>query len=136
MTVLALAGAAAGGCGGDGSGGSASDEVKAATKDYLTGLAAGNGQRACGQMTAGAQKEAIEAVTAAYPESPELTCPQAITELSQDVAPDSKRAMLNPAFQAVEVDGGRAEARVKALHQTVRLERAGDDWKVAHGVSG
>ena len=133
-TLLAIVGAAAAaGCGGDE--GSDSDRVTKVAEDYLSSFAAGNGVRACAEMTKQAQAAAVSAVTAAFPESAELSCAQAVKELSQDVAPESKRAMLNPEVVKVDVSGDRAQARLKGLGQPLRLERVEDDWKVARGIS-
>jgi hypothetical protein len=135
LTIAATALAAAG-CGGDGGGGGTDAEVRKAVEDYLTALAAGNGRRACDQLTPGAQKEAVEIVTAAFADSGDIDCEQAIEELSRDAGQDTKRTILNPEVSEVEVDGDTATARVKGLSEPARLSRVGDGWKVSRNVTG
>jgi hypothetical protein len=128
IVALALAAAIAG-CGGD-DGADDADEVRQVTRDYLTALAAGNGRRACEQLTEQARREAIETVTAAFLDAEDVTCEEAIAELSADIAEDRKRALLNPEISDVEIEGDRAEVRVKSVNGSTTLSRVGDAWRV------
>ncbi len=137
LTLLALLAAAAGAGGGGGDeGGGDEDEVRRVARDYLTGLAAGNGRRACGSMTEAAQKAAVETVTAAFPDSPEVTCEQAVEDLSADMDPTRKRALLNPEFREVEVSGDRATVAIKGAEGSAVLARTGDQWRVTRSDVG
>ena len=138
MTILALAAMAlAAGCGGDGNGGGGPDaQVTKAVEDYVTAVAAGNGRRACDQMTSGAQKEAVEIVTAAFTDSGGIGCEEAIGELSKDAAPESKKAMLNPEISDVEIEGDKATAKVKGLSEPAQLAKVDDAWKLSRALTG
>lgn len=129
LLAIACAGVAAG-CGGDDGGGD-DEQVRDVVRDYLTGLAAGNGDRACAQLTEEARKELVSEVTAAFPDPPELSCEEAVVDLSQDIAPIDKRKFLNPEVTKVSVDGDRATVTVKGLDGPTTLARDGDDWRIA-----
>lgn len=131
LALLALAAAAAaGGCGGDGGSGD-EDEIRRVARDYLSGLAAGNGRRACAQMTDSARKAAVDLVTGAFANAPDVTCEQAVEDLSADIAPDRKQALLNPKVREVEIDGDAARVIVEGVTGSTQLTRDGDAWRVA-----
>ena len=133
LTALALACTAAAGCGGD-DGESAEDQVRKTVRDYLTALAAGTGDRACPALTAEAQAQAVEEVTASFAMAPDLSCKQAIRELSVDLEPADERVLLNPKVRKVSVRGDRATAEVERLAEPVPLRRVDDDWRVAQST--
>ena len=131
LTLLAIVAAGlAAGCGGGDDGGGDEGDVRKAAEDYLTAVAAGNGERACGQLTPVAQKEAVDTVTAALPDV-DYDCSEAITELSGDLPPDRKRALLNPDISEVTIAGDSAQVRVQGLPAPTTLSRLEGDWKVA-----
>ncbi len=132
LTLLAIAttGLAASACGGDDKGGD-EDQVRSATKEFVTGLAAGNGRRTCAQMTTAARKEVVDTVTAAYPDPELADCEPAIEALSEDIESERKQAMLNPRFAKVEIVGDSAEVTVKGVTGKTKLSRVDGDWQVA-----
>jgi hypothetical protein len=137
LTILAVAGAAAAaGCGGGDGGGDDEERITRVVDDYLTALASGNGERACAQLTPGAQKEAVETVTAAFPDAGGMSCEDAIAELSADTDQRRKETMLNPKVEDVAVSGDSATARVKGLSGTARLQRVEDAWKLIRNLTG
>lgn len=131
MTALAIACTAAIGCGGGEGGDSPDEQVRKAARDYLTALAAGNGRRACATLTEEAKEQAVEEVTAAFATAPEMTCAQAVRELSVDLVPADERVLLNPKVGKVSVRGDRATVEVDRLTRPVPMQRVGDVWRVA-----
>lgn len=134
MTALAIVCTAAAGCGGDDGGDSAEEQVRKAVRDYLTALAAGNGQRACATLTEEAKEQAVEEVVGAFANAPEIDCAQAVEELSVDLAPADERVLLNPKVGRVAVRDDRATAQVDRLARPVPLRRVGDRWRVAQST--
>jgi hypothetical protein len=129
LTASALACAVLAGCGGDDEDGP-EEQVRKATRDYLTALASGNHERACSTLSAEAQEQAVEEVNAAYPDPVELSCGDAIQELSADIAPESKRTLLNPKVRAVTIRGDRATAEVEKVEPAVPLRQVEETWRV------
>ncbi len=134
LTGLALASAVAAGCGGDDGGSSPEDEVRKAVRDYLTAVASGNHERACSTLTAEAQEELVEVVTAAFADPERISCGDALQELSADVSPEDKKLLLNPRVGKVSIQGDRATAEVERLAQPTPLTRIKDDWRVTRST--
>lgn len=129
--LLALACLLAAGCGGGG--GNEEEAVRKVLRDYLTGIAAANGERACAQLTETAREEVVETVTAAFPGDGGLSCEEAVAELSADLAPGRKSALLNPVFREVSITGDKAEVAVKGLDGAAELTRVDGEWRVVRG---
>jgi ketosteroid isomerase-like protein len=111
------------GCGG---GPSANDQITSAVTDYYKAFAAGDGAKACDQLTNEA-KQQLQTSTRAS------SCPVAIARAKS--RPDIKRytARFKDAKVAgVSRSGDTATARVRALGVTaaVPLRKEGDAWKI------
>lgn len=131
LTLLGIVGTAlAAGCGG-GDGDDDDAAVRRLVGDYATAIGAGNGDRACKTMTAPARRETVERVTAAFAQPIDIGCEEAVTELANDMSPETKRALLNPRVAAVEVGGKTAEVRLRGVRGTTRLEQVDGGWRIA-----
>ncbi|HEV3000711.1 MAG TPA: hypothetical protein VGW75_08230 [Solirubrobacteraceae bacterium] len=128
LLAIGCAGLAAG-CGGDAD--SDEEEIRRVVRDFATAVAAGNGERACRQLTGTGQRELVEAVTAAFPDPGDVGCEEAVGELSNDMAPERKTALLNPKVRDVEIVSDSAEVRLAGLGRPVRLSREDGNWQVA-----
>jgi hypothetical protein len=132
--IAAAACLAFGACGGDDEP-KPEDEVRKVVKDYLTAMASGNAERACGALTNEAQEALVEEVSNAFGGgADELSCGDALQELSADVAPEAKPVLLNPKIGKVTIEGSSATAEVEKVAGTVPLRRVGDDWRVEKSV--
>ena len=135
MIAAAAACLAFAGCGGGDDEGGPEDEVRKATRDYLTALGSGNAERACGTLTNEAQEALVDEVSSAFAgASGELSCGDALQELSADVAPEDKSILLNPKVGKVTIQGEKATAQVERIADPVPLRRVGDDWRVERGM--
>jgi hypothetical protein len=128
-TILAVACAGVAGCGGD-DGGGPEDDARTVVREYLTAVAAGNHERACGNLTNGAQEALVKEVTAAFAGSERISCNDAVRELSADLATEDKRVLLNPKIGEVSINGALATVAVDRVVGPVPLRRIGDDWRV------
>ena len=131
LTVLAIACAGAAGCGGDDDDRPAPEEqVRKAVRDYATAVGSGNAERACSTLTNEAQEQVVEEVTAAFAEPEELSCTDAVRELSADLAQEDKRILINAKAGKVNLRGDSATAEVERLAEPVALRRVGENWRV------
>jgi hypothetical protein len=134
LIVMVLGAAAAAGCGG-GDEPDSGEEARSAARSYIGALTGGDAVKACDQMTAEAQKQAIETVTAAYPDAGDLPCTEAVGDLRADLDKELRRALRKPEIVAVKVDGDRADVTVKGLNRPLRLARVDGEWKVARIIA-
>ncbi len=113
-------------CGGDDGPG-----PDAAVRDYYRALLAGDGARACAKLTDALERE-IAASAAAR--SVGGTCPDVLV-LAGGLNPDRAGDQLDGLAVDVSVDGDSARARLANpltnKGETLRLERAGGEWRIA-----
>jgi hypothetical protein len=129
-TLLAIVCTAlAAGCGGKDEP-SDEDAVRKVVGDYASAIGAGNGDRACKQMTEPGRRATVERVTAAFAQPIDIGCQEAVTELSNDLSGRTKRALLNPRVESVEVSGETASVRLRGVGGTTRLSRVDGGWRV------
>ncbi len=97
MLLFGLLGA---GCGGADTGADAA-KIKQTVTQELGDLARGDGPGACALATPTGQTELASA-------SPHKTCPEAITLVSQNLAPEVKQGLLSVKVNKVTITGGSA----------------------------
>ncbi len=117
---------AIGGCGGGGAV-SANGQVASAVKTYLSALARGNGQVACGQLTDAAVQQLIQATASAGV----TTCPAAVKEIAGQLGGDGKQKLLTATVTNVQVSGTTSIAEVRSGTNTARLSKIGGRWLIA-----
>lgn len=101
-------------------------EIATTVETYLKAIAAGNGKRACEQMSAAGQKAVAAKLAQIAPETRGAACSESIV-LYQGAYGD---AIKRPKVTSVRVNGRRATA-VGPLKQVARLERRGGRWLIA-----
>jgi hypothetical protein len=125
VLVAALA-VAATGCGK-----SEEDKAKSAVEDYLEAVSNGDGDKACGLVTA-ATKKKIE-------QSAKRPCPQTFSSLNQGPGKAVLEAFKDAKVEGVKVDGDKATADIKLrqLSQKTNLRKEDGDWKLeSTGIAG
>ena len=124
--VTALAG-----CGDSGSEPSTSsdrEQIEAAMTSYLDAVADGDGDKACGHLAAGAQKDLATLAGGS-------SCPDAVEQMSEALDGKSREQLRSGRIDRVVIDGTTAKATV-ASGDTIPLEKSGDAWKVTEFASG
>src|SRR5687768_13719685 len=84
----------AAGCGDDG--GSDIERARDAVREYLTGIAEGDGDRACGRMSDEAQEEFADQVAEQEPQSGIESCEEAVERLSGALADEDLASLRDP----------------------------------------
>lgn len=112
--VAAIGALVAIGCGGDGGGEGPEDSVRA----LYDALAAGDGERACGELTERGQAEVTKATG-------DSSCAEALTAADRSEFEDAE-------VQEVDTSGETGTATVRTGSSTKRLalRKVGDEWKV------
>ena len=126
-TVLLAAGCAATALALAGCGQSDEDKVKETVNSYITALADGDGDKACGLVS----KAAGDQIKT---QSKAKDCAAAIesfTKSSDGAA--VKKAFKSAKVEKVEVKGEKATATIRVEKQTapLPLEKSGDEWKLS-----
>jgi hypothetical protein len=139
--IVLAAAALAAGCGesddesSPASGSSDREQVEAVARDYLEALVAGDGERTCGHLTAGAQEQ-IKTVTNA------ASCEDGIGRVGDFIAEkdgDAGEKLRDVRIERVKVNGSKAEAQVESGDGTPRpatFEKIDGTWKVAGFPAG
>ena len=113
-------------CGGDNAPG-----PDAAVRSYYRSLLAGDGARACAQLTDALEREIAASAGA---RSVGGTCPDVLV-LAGGLNPDRAGDDLRDLRVDVAVDGGAARASLAnpltGKRETLRLQRVGEDWRIA-----
>jgi len=123
IAALAVVVLAVSGCGSDADD---REDVESAVRDYYTGFASGDADKACDQLSTQV-KEALKDTSKAK------DCQEAILKARQ--APEVKKylpRLRDARVESVEVEGSNATAKVSAIGQQtdVTLVKEGDDWKI------
>jgi hypothetical protein len=139
--IVLAAAALAAGCGESGnesspaSGSSDREQVEAAARDYLEALVAGDGERTCEHLTAGAQEQ-VKTVTNA------ASCEDGISRVGELIAEkegDAGEKLRDVRVEGVTVNGSKAEAQIESGDGTPRpatFEKIDGTWKVAGFPAG
>jgi hypothetical protein len=111
-----------------GCGGSGPDET---VRDYFTAIVAGDGERACGELTPMLRRE-IDRAPAARRAG--RTCVE-VMELAAGLNPDLSEQDVDDLSIEVEEEGERATARFQnplvRRRETIDLEKVDDEWKIS-----
>lgn len=132
LATLLLALFVAAGCGGD----------KAAAEDTVTaavsGLADGDEQKVCDQLTAGAKKELLATLAdnpLGFADIHAKTCEVAISKLHAELPQPIRDVLRDGEVGDAEVSGDTATVHVVGVGTDAELRKIDDGWKIT-GLSG
>jgi hypothetical protein len=130
LATLVVAALAAG-CGGNSA--SAEDTVSAA----ISGLSAGDAQKVCAQLTAGAQKELLVVLAEnplGYPDIKAANCQEAITKLHAALDKPTRAVLQDGEVDEAKVNGDKATVHVTGAGMTLDLQKISDKWMITGGL--
>jgi hypothetical protein len=110
--------------------------VTTSLKTYLTAVAAGDGQRACSQLTGDEARTLLDYVASELPEASLTSCTDAIAKLSGSLGGDGQQSLLDAKVINVRVVGASATADLQGGTMTAQLTRDGGLWLISGGVTG
>jgi len=117
----------AGGCGsGDGSD---IDQARDAVREYVTGIAAGDGDRSCARMSGEAQEQFADQVAEQAPQSGIDSCEEAVERLSDQLADETEAALRDPQID-VTLNRDKATASVENGPADVTVIKVGGEWLI------
>jgi hypothetical protein len=109
-------------------GGSAPDET---VRDYFTAIIAGDGERACGQLTPMLRREIDRAPAV---RGAGRTCVE-VMELAAGLNPDLSEQDVEDLAVEIDEEGERATARLQnplvRREETINLAKVDDEWKIS-----
>lgn len=126
LTALLVAG-----CGGDE--GAAEDTVSTA----ISGLAEGDEQRVCDQLTSGAKKKLLGTLAnnpLGFKDIRAKTCEEGITKLYDSLGEPIRAVLRDGEVDEAKVDGDRAVVHVTGAGVDLQLRRIADEWKITDGL--
>jgi hypothetical protein len=99
------------------------DKAKSSVQDYLSAVRDGDGNKACGLVTAATKKRI---------ERSGRPCPDTISSLNQGAGKTLLTALKDAKVQNVKVNGdtGTAQIKLRGLTQTVSLHKEDGKWKL------
>lgn len=113
------------------------DQVSATVLDYAHAFGAGDGAKACDQLTPAARARFLQLVALL---ARTTNCPTAVRRVEQAVGPQAAAAFRAARVSSVQVHGSTATARLIAGAQSaaVRLTKQGGRWRLAAapGIAG
>jgi ABC-type glycerol-3-phosphate transport system substrate-binding protein len=127
--ALVCLGALAAGCGGT----SQSEKVKATVVTYFEAFAAGEGQRACDQLTGDQVRAVLDIAIEQVPELGARSCAQTITRLAQQLGADEKATLRSVDVFDVAIHGNTATAFVQHA-APIELRRTAGRWLISAGI--
>ncbi len=119
------------GCGGDAA--DAQETVSAA----ISGLATGDEQKVCAQLTAGAEKQLLAVLAdnpLGFPDIRAETCEAAITKLHDALSAPIRAVLEDGEVDDARVDGDTAVVHVVGAGMDVELEKISGRWKITGGL--
>jgi hypothetical protein len=136
VPVLLLLGAA--GCGGGGPKSDA-DAVAQTLKSAASAVSKGDGEKACGYLTAGAQRQAALQVGAEQAFG-SIDCPTLVSRATAFLTPLDRKQIQSLEPANVQVSGtsasatlasGAAAAQGQPVSVQLNLQKVGQDWKIS-----
>ena len=117
----------AAGCGNGG--GSDLEQAQDAVRDYLTGIAEGDGDRACGRMSDEAQKQFVDRVAEQEPQSGIESCEEAVVRLGELLADEDLAPLRDPQIN-VTLNRDKATASVKDGPSDLTVVKVDGEWLI------
>ena len=129
FAVLVLVAPAAG-CGN--SGGDDIEQARDAVRDYITGIAEGDGDRSCGRMSDAAQAKLADRVAQEDPQSGIDTCEEAVERLGQQLDDEDLAPLRDPRID-VTLNRDKATASVADGPSDVTVIKVDGEWLIDDG---
>lgn len=126
LAVLLVAG-----CGGDE--GAAQDTVSTA----ISGLAEGDEQQVCDQLTAGAKRKLLAALAdnpLGFRNIRAKTCEEGITKLHDALGEPIRAVLRDGEVEDTRLDGDTAVVHVTGAGMDIELEKISDRWMITGGL--
>ena len=124
VSVLVLLAA---GCGDDG--GSDIEQAQDAVRDYVIGIAEGDGDRACGRMSGEGQERFAARVAEEAPQSGIDSCEDAVEHLSGMLADEDLAPLRDPQVD-VTLNRDKATASVEDGPSDITVIKVGGEWLI------
>jgi hypothetical protein len=129
FAVLVLVVLAAG-CGN--SGGDDIEQARDTVRDYVMGIAEGDGERACGRMSEAAQEQLAARVAEEDPQSGIDTCEEAVERLGAQLDAEDLAPLRDPQID-VTLNRDKATASVADGPSDVTVIKVGGEWLIDDG---
>lgn len=126
FAVLVLVALAAG-CGSGG--GDDIDQAQDAVRDYIVGIAEGDGDRSCGRMSKEAQKQLTDRVAEEEPQRGIDSCEEAVERLGELLADENPASLRDPQID-VTLNRDKAIASVKGGPSDVTVIKVDGEWLI------
>ena len=120
----------AGGCGSGN--GSDIEQARQAVRDYITGIAEGDGDRSCAGMSAAAQEELADQVAEQAPQSGIDSCEEAVERLSDQLTDEDEAALRDPQID-VTLNRDKATASVENGPSDITVIKVDGEWLIDSG---
>jgi len=130
LTALLLA-ALAGGCGGD------SADAEETVSSAISGLADGDGQQVCENITPAAQRRILALLAdgpLGLPSIRAKTCAEGIVKLYAKLTEPQRAVLRDGEVGEAKVEGDKAEVRVIGLAMRAELQKIDDRWMITGGL--
>ena len=116
-------------------GGSDSDSIRDTVRAYIQAVLDGDGQKACGLLTADASRSFVEQVAS---QTNTHDCARAFSVEAATLSSSQKSVYRSAVLQQVTIKGTDATATVKFGTTTtnIGLKRVGGDWRITTGPQG
>jgi hypothetical protein len=121
--------ALAAGCGSGGGSGSDIEQAQDAVRDYVIGIAEGDGDRSCGRMSNEAQQQLADQVAEQEPRRGIDSCEEAVARLSELLTDENRAPWRDPRID-VTLTRDKAIASVKDGPTDVTVIKVDDEWLV------
>jgi hypothetical protein len=116
----------AAGCGSGGGGGGDIEQAQDAVRDYVTGIADGDGARSCGRMSREAQEQLVDQQE---PAAGIDSCEAAVARLGEQLTDEDRAAWRDPRID-VTLNRDKAIASVKDGPRDLTVIRVDGKWLV------
>ena len=131
LAVLVIAAFLAAGCG------SEADKAEDTASKAISGLAMGDEQQVCDQLTPAAQRKLLAVLAdnpLGFPDIRAANCEEAITKLHAELPPEIKAALEDGEVDEAKVEGEKAVVHVTGFGMDLELEKISDDWMITGGL--
>lgn len=131
VLALLVAGALIAGCGGD------QADAEATVSNAIAGLAKGDEQQVCAQLTPAAEKKLLVVLAdnpLGFPDIKAKTCEEAIRKLYPKLNEPTRAVLQDGEVDDATVKGDKATVHVTGAGMDVELQKLDDKWMITGGL--
>lgn len=110
-------------------------KIRHTITSYFAAFAAGDGTKACAQLTGNERRTVVSGLARRLPEFGATTCADAISKLAGNVGADETAKLKHVTVTHITINGAIATANLAGATKQASLTKTGGQWLISGGLS-